>query len=58
MINIIDFGNVEIDGVNVGDCIAASANRPNLALDILTALIAYDNSICDQRLAWADRRSE
>jgi hypothetical protein len=44
MINIIDFGNVEIDGVNVGDCIAASANRPNLALDILTALIAYDNS--------------
>jgi hypothetical protein len=44
MIKIIDFSNVEIDGKNVGDCIAASANHPNLASDILTALIAYDNS--------------
>lgn len=50
MINIIDFSNVEIDGVKVGDCIAASANYPDKSADILAALVAYDT----QRQGQAD----
>lgn len=44
MIKIIDFENVEINGINVGDCFAAYNNYPEQALDILSALSDYDRN--------------
>lgn len=42
MIEINSFDDVVIDGVSVGDCIAAASNYPKKAAEILRALIAYD----------------
>lgn len=42
MISINSFDDIVIDGESVGDCIAASANHPKQAAEILQALIAYD----------------
>jgi hypothetical protein len=42
MIKIIDFLNVEINGINVGDCFAAYSNYPEQAMELLSALSDYD----------------
>lgn len=53
MININSFDDIVIDGISVGDCIAAASNYPKKAAEILRALIAYDT----QRQGEADTKS-
>lgn len=53
MIKINGFGDVEVDGVSVGDCFAARTNYPKISFEILQALIAYDT----QRQGEADDKA-
>jgi hypothetical protein len=45
MIKLTSFAAVEIDGVNVGDCLSAVKNYPGKAGEIMTALVQYETAL-------------